>query len=167
MTSSLKRCSACLPRTHVAGVGLLLERRDQPRKVDERSLQRVVDHLARGNGDRLAAVLRLRTVLDAASRLGGFHLLLYYRMISALLWCIGRRWSGLLGNLFRARLGGLNELRDARLDSLVRRELRFGVELELATAPTERADDRGVACHAVALRVEQMTEQEVQGSRLP
>src|SRR4029077_2591088 len=59
---------------HIAGVALLLERGDQPREVDERGLQRVVDHLARGDGDWFAAVLRLRTVLDAAAGLGGFPL---------------------------------------------------------------------------------------------
>ncbi len=88
-------------------------------------------------------------------------------MLRALLLCIGWRWRGLLGNLVRARLGSLNELGDARLHSLIRGQLRFGVELELAAAPAERTDDRGVAGHTVALRVEEVTEQEVQGSRLP
>ena len=152
---------------HVARVGLLLEGRDQPREIDERSLQRVVDHLARGHRDGFAAVFRLRTVLHAASRLRRFHLLLCYRMLPALLLCIGRRWCVRLGNRLRARLGGLHQLGDAGFDGLVRRQLRLRVELEFAAAPTERADDRGVARHAVALRVKQVAEKKVQGSRLP
>ena len=94
-------------QTHIAGVSLFLERGDEPREVDERRLQRVVDHLARGHRYRFAAVLRLRAVLYAASRLGRLYLLLFhfplsYRMLPVLLLCIGRRWRWLLGNLVRA-----------------------------------------------------------------
>src|SRR5439155_9145191 len=80
---------------------------------------------------------------------------------------IGRRGRRRFGSRPGSRLGGLHQLGDAGLDGLVRRQLRLRVELELAAAPTERADDRGVARHAVALRVKQVTEKKVQGSRLP
>jgi hypothetical protein len=62
---------------------------------------------------------------------------------------------------------GVHQLRDARLDGLIGRELRLGVELELALGPVEGVDDGVVAGLAVALGVKKVPEQEVQGRGLP
>ncbi|HWO92805.1 MAG TPA: hypothetical protein VNP53_12645 [Methylomirabilota bacterium] len=60
----------------------------------------------------------------------------------------------------------MNELRDSRLDCLVGRQFRFGVELELALGPCQRADDSVVAGLSIALRVKKVAEKEIQGGRL-
>jgi len=62
---------------------------------------------------------------------------------------------------------GVDQLRDARLDGLIGRELGLGVELEVAFGPVEGVDDGVVAGLAVALGVKKMPEQEVEGRGLP
>ena len=152
---------------HVTGVALALERREQAWEVDERRLQRVVEDLSRRDRDRFAAVLGLRPVLHAASRLGCFHLSFGFSMILSLHPRL-RALDGRRGLRFRrrsarsGRVGGRDELRYPRLDRLVRRQLRLGVELEIALRPVKGADDCVVARLAVALGVEEVSEKEVQ-----
>src|SRR5690349_14983213 len=88
-------------------------------------------------------------------------------MLDALCWCL--LWFGL--RLRRRRLrsgvGGVDQLRDARFDRLVRGQLAFRVEFEVAPGPVQRADHGVVSRASVALRMEQMSEQEVQRGGLP
>src|SRR5947199_1361869 len=69
---------------HVAGITLALESGQQARKVDEGCLERVIEDLSRRHRDGLAAVLRLRAVLDPSSWLRCFHLSLRLSMIFSL-----------------------------------------------------------------------------------
>ena len=87
-------------KPHVARVALAFERGQQWRKVDKGSLQRVVEHLTCGNRDWLAAVLRLRAMLHATSRLWCFHLSFRFSMLFPLasrFWSLGRRFAALRG----------------------------------------------------------------------
>src|SRR6266849_2478580 len=68
--------------------------------------------------------------------------------------------------LFGRRLSGLNELGDACLDRLVGRQLGLGVKLEVALGPVKGVDHGVIARLPVALSVEEMAEQKVQGGRL-
>jgi hypothetical protein len=67
-----------------------------------------------------------------------------------------------LGNSF----GGVDELGDAGLDRLVSRELGLGIEIELAFAPVEGADDGVVAGGPFPRSVKEVAEQEVERRRL-
>src|SRR5207245_1723013 len=82
---------------------------EQSRKVDERSLERVVKDLSGGDGDWLAAVFRLRAMLHSASRLWCFHFALGFSMLSPLglrLWAFGCVLGHRLVRWFRRRLSG-------------------------------------------------------------
>jgi hypothetical protein len=60
----------------------------------------------------------------------------------------------------------VDKFRDAGLDRLVGRELGFRVKLEVTFGPMQRVENGVVAVLPVALGVEEMTEQKVQGGRL-
>src|SRR5260370_17537093 len=60
----------------VAGVALFLERRYQPREIDERGLQRAIDDLPRRDRNRFAPILVLCSLLPAPPRLQRSTLLL-------------------------------------------------------------------------------------------
>src|SRR5205807_8842075 len=125
--------------TDVAGVALLLQRRDQSGEIDEGRLKGVIDDLAGWDRDRLAPVFRLGSVLHASSRLGCFHLLLRFRMISALSVRLGvaaLHWGGLwLGRRRRRALrrgrGRLPQLGDSVLDGFASRALGLRAALAL------------------------------------
>jgi hypothetical protein len=73
-----------------------------------------------------------------------------------------------LGNALGLRRGnrGLNELGDASLDRLVSGQLGLGVKLEVTFRPVKGVDHDVIARLPVALGVEKMAEQKVQGGRL-
>jgi hypothetical protein len=100
-------------------------------------------------------------------------------MIFALSTRFGALWLGLRSGLrSRLRFGlrsalvlwrrfrGLNELRDAGLDRLVSGQLGLGVKLEVTPGPVKGVDHGVIARLPVALSVEKMAEQKVQGGRL-
>jgi hypothetical protein len=67
---------------------------------------------------------------------------------------------------FGRRFSSLYELWDAGLDRLVSRQLGLGVKLEVTPGPVKGVDHGVVARLPVALCVEKMAEQKVQGGRL-
>ncbi|OLC16060.1 MAG: hypothetical protein AUH32_02110 [Actinobacteria bacterium 13_1_40CM_66_12] len=112
-------------------------------------------------------MLGLWSVLHASSRLGCVNLLLRYGLVSVLRLGFGCGRRCRLGrSVFGRSLSRVNELGDAGLDRFVCRQLRLGVELELALRPGERIDDSVVARLPVALSMEEMAEEKVQRGRL-
>jgi hypothetical protein len=96
-------------------------------------------------------------------------------MIFALGARFGALWLGLRSGLrcglrsalvVRRGFRGLNELRDAGLDRLVSGQLGLGVKLEVTLGPVKSVDHGVIARLPVALSVEKVAEQKVQGGRL-
>src|SRR5205807_3513344 len=161
--------SALREKAHIARVALAFQCCDEPRKIDKRRLQRVVDHLARRYGKWLPTVLRAGPMLDSFAHwrfLFHLHLRLRFFAVRGLggwLLC-----DGVLGTFrFAARRQAVfsrraNELRDGHLDGFISGQLRLGVEREVTLSKTERAEHRIIAGVAFATRVKEVPEEEVE-----
>src|SRR5207302_10514190 len=80
--------SALREKAHIARVALAFQCCDEPRKIDKRRLERVVDHLARRYGKWLPSVLRAGPMLDSFAHWRFlFHLHLRLRFFAV-------RWLG-------------------------------------------------------------------------
>src|SRR2546421_4428374 len=164
--------SALREKAHVTRVALAFQCCDEPRKIDKRRLQRVVDDLARRYRKWLPAVLRAGPMLDSFAHWRFlFHLFhLHLRLRFFALRGLGGRLlcAGVLGtSRFAARRQAVfsrraNELRDGHLDGFISGQLRLGVEREVTISKTERAEHRIIASVALATRVKEVPEEEVE-----